>query len=154
MITACFYFQLERVTLMKAKRMTVRRVRRWIGVRLSGDLGIGWNPSSYSAKHSQKPVTGNWHPSLSYIRPSEVQFLKVIREKLKVYNKSINHFCRLRQVEIDAPEIQSGLTNDFQEARDRVDQVYLQTMLKDGAASEPGTSAGLTANVFIWFSFG
>ena len=54
----------------------------------------------------------------------------------------------MRQVEIDAPEIQSGLTNDFQEARDRVDQVYLQTMLKDGAASEPGTSSGLTANFF------
>ena len=60
----------------------------------------------------------------------------------------------MRQVEIDAPEIQSGLTNDFQEARDRVDQVYLQAMLKDGAASEPGTSAGLIANLFIWFFFG
>ena len=72
-VNCLLFFQLERVTLMKAKRMTVRRVRRWIGVRLSGDLGIGWNPSSYSAKHSQKPVTGNYYYTPTHLKLTSAQ---------------------------------------------------------------------------------
>lgn len=76
-------------------------------------------------------------------RREVIRRLRDRMEPILLFGETLSEACdRLRQVEIDAPEIQSGLTNDFQEARDRVDQVYLQTMLKDGAASEPGTSAG------------
>ncbi len=39
-------------------------------------------------------------------------------------------FFRLRRIEMLAPEINKGLRNDFKEAMDKVDQQYLEEMVK------------------------
>ncbi|OQR76652.1 pre-mRNA-splicing factor 18 isoform 2 [Tropilaelaps mercedesae] len=44
-------------------------------------------------------------------------------------------FRRLRRLEVQEPELEKGFRNDFQEALEKVDQVYLQELLKDGDAS-------------------
>lgn len=43
----------------------------------------------------------------------------------------IDSCCRLRQLEISAPEVNRGFRNDFQDAMDEVDQAYLQEILTD-----------------------
>ena len=41
-------------------------------------------------------------------------------------------FRRLRKLEVQEPELEKGFRNDFQEAMEKVDQVYLQELLRDG----------------------
>ena len=63
-----------------------------------------------------------------------VEVIRRLREKLQpilLFGENEVDACeRLRQIEADAPEPSAGYTNDFKEASDRVDQVYLQEMLK------------------------
>lgn len=47
----------------------------------------------------------------------------------------VDSFKRLRKIEIQEPEMNKGLRNDFQEAMDKVDQAYLNEMLKAGGSS-------------------
>ncbi|XP_028966617.1 pre-mRNA-splicing factor 18 [Galendromus occidentalis] len=44
----------------------------------------------------------------------------------------IEAFRRLRKLEVQEPELERGFRNDFQEAMEKVDQVYLQELLRDG----------------------
>jgi len=79
-----------------------------------------------------------------------VEVVRRLRERLQpilLFGETLAQACnRLRQIEIDAPESSSGITNDFQEARDKVDQVYLQEMIKsshdDDSSQQAGTSSG------------
>lgn len=49
-------------------------------------------------------------------------------------------FKRLRKLEILEPEINKGLRNDFQEALEKVDQAYLNEILKSqGGGESDGT---------------
>ncbi|CAG9787173.1 unnamed protein product [Diatraea saccharalis] len=50
-------------------------------------------------------------------------------------------FRRLRRIEIQEPEANRGLRNDFQEAMDKVDQAYLNEILSLGTQSEAEKSA-------------
>ena len=50
----------------------------------------------------------------------------------------VDSFRRLRQIEIQEPEMNRGLRNDFQEAMDQVDQAYLNEMLKAGGTTSSG----------------
>ncbi|XP_064487055.1 pre-mRNA-splicing factor 18-like [Ornithodoros turicata] len=50
-------------------------------------------------------------------------------------------FHRLRRLEILEPEVDRGLRNDFQEAMEKVDQIYLDEILKSQGKTEDGKSA-------------
>lgn len=49
-------------------------------------------------------------------------------------------FHRLRRLEILEPEVDRGLRNDFQEAMEKVDQIYLDEILKSQGKTEDGKS--------------
>lgn len=47
-------------------------------------------------------------------------------------------FQRLKRLEILEPEVDRGFRNDFQEAMEKVDQAYLDEILKTQGSSEDG----------------
>lgn len=49
-------------------------------------------------------------------------------------------FQRLRRLEILEPEVDRGFRNDFQEAMEKVDQAYLDEILKTQGSTEDGKS--------------
>lgn len=52
----------------------------------------------------------------------------------------VEAFHRLRRLEILEPEVDRGLRNDFQEAMEKVDQIYLDEILKSQGKTEDGKS--------------
>lgn len=68
-------------------------------------------------------------------RSEVIRKLRERGEPIMLYGESeIDACCRLRQLEISAPEVNRGFRNDFQEAMEEVDQAYLQEILDEGAA--------------------
>lgn len=65
-------------------------------------------------------------------RSEVIRKLRERGEPILLFGESQIDSCyRLRLLEISAPEMQNGYRNDFQEAMDEVDQVYLQELLTD-----------------------
>ena len=70
-------------------------------------------------------------------RKEVVRRLRERSEPILLFGESeVDAFKRLRQLEIREPELNRGLRNDFQEAMEKVDQAYLNEMLKSGARGE------------------
>lgn len=70
-------------------------------------------------------------------RKEVVKRLRERFEPILLFGESeTDAFKRLRQLEIEEPELTKGLRNDFQEAMDKVDQAYLNEVLKSGGTSE------------------
>ncbi|CAH0399205.1 unnamed protein product [Chilo suppressalis] len=73
------------------------------------------------------------------------EVIKRLRERghpILVFGENeVQSFRRLRRIEIQEPEANRGLRNDFQEAMDEVDQAYLNEILALGTQSESEKSA-------------
>lgn len=77
--------------------------------------------------------------SEEYILPRK-EVIKRLRERsepILLYSETeYEAFKRLRRLEIIEPEINKGLRNDFQEALEKVDQAYLNEILKSQGGGE------------------
>lgn len=72
------------------------------------------------------------------------EVIRRLRERLEPIHlfgeTEIEAFQRLRRLEILEPESNRGFRNDFQEAMEKVDQAYLDEILKSQGKTEDGKS--------------
>lgn len=96
------------------------------------------SPDQPSASIESVKADARVTPAEKILNRKEV--MKRLRERsepILVFGESESDaFHRLRQLEIQEPELNRGLRNDFQEAMDKVDQAYLNEILKSGARGE------------------
>lgn len=92
--------------------------------------------STSESKDEAVPSSSDPHADLMKLTRSEV--IRKLRERgepVMLFGETeMDACCRLRQLEISAPEVNRGFRNDFQEAMEEVDQDYLQEILDDCAA--------------------
>lgn len=96
------------------------------------------SPSSSKSEASDPNAKADDASSDKILPRKEV--MKRLRERsepVRLFGESDSDaFKRLRQLEIREPELNQGMRNDFQEAMDKVDQAYLNEVLKSGARGE------------------
>ncbi|XP_054708255.1 pre-mRNA-splicing factor 18-like [Uloborus diversus] len=74
-------------------------------------------------------------------RKEVVRRLRERQEPILLFGETeIEAFQRLRRLEILEPEVDRGFRNDFQEAMEKVDQAYLDEILKTQGTTEDGKS--------------
>ncbi|XP_042229042.1 pre-mRNA-splicing factor 18-like isoform X1 [Homarus americanus] len=103
------------------------------GVRLgdgsSGQGGLSANGGDSSV--SQDSVNEDVGDAPELPRVEVIRRLREREEPILVFGETEHDaFRRLRRLEILEPEVNRGLRNDFQEALERVDQAYLNEILK------------------------
>ncbi|XP_033645314.1 pre-mRNA-splicing factor 18-like [Asterias rubens] len=83
-------------------------------------------------KRRRNESTDLMDPNLMTLSRQEViKRLRERQEPIRVFGETDTEtFFRLRRIEMLAPEINKGLRNDFKEAMDKVDQQYLEEMVK------------------------
>lgn len=70
-------------------------------------------------------------------RREVVRRLRERQEPITLFGENeLMAFKRLRQLELLEPELERGFRNDFQEAMEKVDQSYLDEILKSGGTTE------------------
>lgn len=106
------------------------------------------HPLSDPLPHNQPTASSSSETLAGTIKPegamdkilNRKEVMKRLRERsepILLFGESeTDSFKRLRQLEIREPELNRGLRNDFQEAMDKVDQAYLNEVLKSGARGE------------------
>ena len=71
-----------------------------------------------------------------------IRRLRERRQPILLFGESeAEAFQRLKRLEILEPEVDRGFRNDFQEAMEKVDQAYLDEILKTQGSSEDGKFA-------------
>jgi len=75
-------------------------------------------------------------------RKDVIRRLRDRNEPILMFGESEEEaFRRLRRLEVQEPELEKGLRNDFQEAMEKVDQIYLHELLKSqGGEQDAGRS--------------
>lgn len=75
-------------------------------------------------------------------RKEVIRRLRERGEPITMFGESeVDSFKRLRQIEIQEPEMNRGLRNDFQAAMEQVDRAYLNEMLKSQGGASGNTDA-------------
>ncbi|KAJ8046730.1 Pre-mRNA-splicing factor 18 [Holothuria leucospilota] len=74
---------------------------------------------------------------VTYSRQEVIRRLRERGEPIRLFGETNSEaFYRLRRIEMLAPEINKGLRNDFKDAMDKVDQQYLEEMVKGHGEDE------------------
>ncbi|PIK45573.1 putative pre-mRNA-splicing factor 18 [Apostichopus japonicus] len=78
---------------------------------------------------------------VTYSRQEVIRGLRERGEPIRLFGETNSEaFYRLRRIEMLAPEVNKGLRNDFKDAMDKVDQQYLEEMVK-GHGEDENTKA-------------
>ena len=90
-------------------------------------------------------------------KPELVRRLRERGAPILLFGETLIEACeRLKQIELDAPDASwnqaSGLTNDFKEARETVDQEYLQQMLNSQGIKDELDKGGSKLDVNLYES--
>lgn len=102
------------------------------------------NLPSTSAESLNQPSSSSATGSKDKILPRK-EVIKRLRERgqpILLFGESeYESYKRLRVLEVHEPEIIQGQRNDFQAAMDKIDQDYLNEIIKSGASSEGSSKA-------------
>ena len=111
-------------------------------------------PSSSPATDDSNSCSSDITPSQASITNSKEKILprkEVIRrlrergQPIMLFGESeYDAYKRLRALEVSEPEIIHGQRNDFQAAMDKVDQDYLNEIIKSGASSQGSSKASVS----------
>ncbi|XP_015917490.1 pre-mRNA-splicing factor 18 [Parasteatoda tepidariorum] len=100
------------------------------------DNEISENEKKQAAESSKSKESENALP-----RKEVVRRLRERQEPIILYGETeFEAFQRLRRLEILEPEVDRGFRNDFQEAMEKVDQAYLDELMKTQGSVEDGKS--------------
>ncbi|KAK7084901.1 Pre-mRNA-splicing factor 18 [Halocaridina rubra] len=96
-----------------------------------GGSGQGGSSNKEGNSLSQDNVNNDLGDAPELPRIEVIRRLREREEPVLLFGESeLDAFRRLRRLEILEPEVNRGLRNDFQEALERVDQAYLNEILK------------------------
>jgi len=110
----------------------------------------GDEPSTTSLESNETSTSESKDTEKILPRKEVVRRLRERGEPIILFGETeAESFKRLREIEIQEPEMNRGLRNDFQAAMEQVDQAYLNDLLKSGGSSSDDSGSKTLNDVKI-----